>query len=201
MSMILSLVAVSDANRERLLADPALVWLLLDEPDAYRAEREGAKRLGFLGRLFRKKSPPAAATIDDLNLAPGEGWMRDLDKAWHGLHFLLTGTAWEGEPPLDFLVRGGRELGTIDVGYGPARVFSASETVAITSALDALEDNELAARFDPEAMLAAQIYPEIWSRDPQEDDTLAYLLSSLETLREFLDHCEEQGLGMVVWLG
>ena len=22
----------------------------------------------------------------------------DIDKAWHAIHFLLTGTAWEGEP-------------------------------------------------------------------------------------------------------
>lgn len=40
-----------------------------------------------------------------------------LDKAWHGLHFLFTGTAWEGDPPLNFLVSGGREIGDVDVGY------------------------------------------------------------------------------------
>jgi hypothetical protein len=41
----------------------------------------------------------------------------DGDKAWHGIHFLLTGTAGEGTPPLDFIVRGGQEVGDIDVGY------------------------------------------------------------------------------------
>jgi hypothetical protein len=24
----------------------------------------------------------------------------DVDKAWHGIHFLLTGSTWEGEAPL-----------------------------------------------------------------------------------------------------
>jgi hypothetical protein len=24
----------------------------------------------------------------------------DIDKAWHALHFLLCGSAWEGKPPL-----------------------------------------------------------------------------------------------------
>src|ERR1700722_3238791 len=51
----------------------------------------------------------------------------DVDKAWHGLHFLLTGTAWEGAPPLDFIVKGGRQIGDVDVGYGPARAFSSAD--------------------------------------------------------------------------
>lgn len=42
-----------------------------------------------------------------------------MDKAWHGIHYLLTGTAWEGDPPLNFLVTGGREVGTEEIGIGP----------------------------------------------------------------------------------
>jgi len=51
----------------------------------------------------------------------------------HGIHFLLTGTAWEGDFPLAFIVRGGREVG--DVGYGPARIFTSDEVQAIANAL------------------------------------------------------------------
>lgn len=40
----------------------------------------------------------------------------DIDKAWHGLHYLLTGTAWEGAPPLNFLAAGGREVGEVESG-------------------------------------------------------------------------------------
>ena len=36
----------------------------------------------------------------------------EVDKAWHGLHFLLTGTAWEGDFPLNFIVSGGRRSAT-----------------------------------------------------------------------------------------
>ena len=53
----------------------------------------------------------------------------DIDKAWHGIHYLLTGTAWEGAAPLNFLVAGGRPVGDVDVGYGPARAFSGAEVV------------------------------------------------------------------------
>src|SRR5215203_4027303 len=51
----------------------------------------------------------------------------DLDKSWHGIHYLLTKTAWAGEPPLSFLVLGGAEVGDIDVGYGTARAFRSDE--------------------------------------------------------------------------
>lgn len=34
-----------------------------------------------------------------------------LHKAWHGIHFVLTGSAWGGEPPLNFLVSGGASIG------------------------------------------------------------------------------------------
>lgn len=28
----------------------------------------------------------------------------NIDKAWHGIHFLLTGDPWGGEPPLKYVV-------------------------------------------------------------------------------------------------
>lgn len=31
----------------------------------------------------------------------------DLDKAWHGLHYVLTGTAAQGEEPWGYLLTGG----------------------------------------------------------------------------------------------
>ncbi len=44
----------------------------------------------------------------------------DLDKAWHGVHYLLTGQADGGELPHSLAVTGGEEFGP-EVGYGPAR--------------------------------------------------------------------------------
>jgi len=45
----------------------------------------------------------------------------DIDKAWHSIHFLLTGAAWEA----DGLIFGGTEIGEDgdDWGYGPPRGF------------------------------------------------------------------------------
>src|SRR5262245_46999099 len=44
-----------------------------------------------------------------------------LGKAWHALHFILTGTPWDGDEPLCLAVLCGTPIGEVDVGYGPAR--------------------------------------------------------------------------------
>ena len=90
----------------------------------------------------------------------------DIDKAWHGLHFLLSGDAEVGEPPLDFILTGGAPVGDIDVGYGPARAFTPGEVRDIATALAPISVDTLRERFDPAAMETAAIYPEIWMRDP-----------------------------------
>ncbi len=45
----------------------------------------------------------------------------DLDKAWHGLHWLLTGTADDTDTPAGQAILGGTEIGE-DKGYGPSRL-------------------------------------------------------------------------------
>ena len=200
MSMCLNLVALSDANIRRVLEDPPLIWQAIapDAPEFYEAARAEHARSGLLSKLFGRARPPAA--VADLELSSLEGDSTDLDKAWHGIHYFLTGTAWEGAHPGNFLVSGGTAVGDIDVGYGPARTLTAAETREVRAALMALSNADLEARFNPEDMLAKQIYPEIWSRDADDDDTLGYLMEYVETLRGFLDQAVQQNLGIIVYL-
>jgi hypothetical protein len=141
----------------------------------------------------------AAKSVPDLELTPEEGLTTDLDKAWHGIHYLLTGTASEGEPPGNLLVTGGREAGDLDVGYGPARVLTSGETRAARDWLNGIDDDELRRRFNPEDMLAKEIYPDIWAPDA-DDDPLGYLVEYARTLRGFLNQAVDEGLGIVVYL-
>jgi hypothetical protein len=126
----------------------------------------------------------------------------DLDKTWHGIHYLLTGTAWEGDPPLNALVAGGEELPDPDEewGYGPPRLLSPADTSAFAHALALLTNSELTSRFYPPDMLSKGIYPEIWDRDPSEDDTLLYLLEGSAALRQFVEHAREHGRGLLIAL-
>src|SRR5512135_1798793 len=87
---------------------------------ALRADPSGIQRVLY------PQSDGDTMMSDDVHL--------DVDKAWNGIHFLLTGDAQHGTPPLGFIV-GGKPLGDIDVGYGPARGFDAAEVRAIADAL------------------------------------------------------------------
>jgi uncharacterized protein DUF1877 len=206
MSMVVSLSSLRDETIERLLADPPLVWRVIapDDVEAYeRACREAADRArpGLFSRLFGARTPPnAPSTPAALELTEGEGDLGDLDKSWHGIHYLLTGTADESGTPLQFLVAGGTEVGEEDVGYGPPRVFTSAEARTIASALAAVTDEDLRSRFAPEAMMRAEIYPEIWDRDPKDDDTLGYLMEYVTILREAMTTVTSRGHGLLVVL-
>lgn len=201
--MVLSLCTLSDLTIARVLTDPPLVWRVVapDDAEAYAEARVRKDRRGCLAGLLGRRPPPAPPVpLAELGLGDGEGIDTDLDKAWHGIHFLLTGTAWAGEPPLDFLVEGGQTVGAEDLGYGPGRVFSAAEVRGIHAAVAAISDEELARRYSPAALKEADIYPDIWDRDPGADDAREYVLSYVTTLREFLANASRRGMGMLVYL-
>jgi hypothetical protein len=128
------------------------------------------------------------------------GGSLDIDKSWHGLHFLLTGTAWEGHPPLNFIVAGGRQIGDVDLGYGPARGFSNGELRTLAAALRPIDEASLRTRFDPKAMAELEIYPDVWDRSPEEDDTLGYLMEHWSLLRAFITKGAADGFAMLVFL-
>ena len=89
------------------------------------------------------------------------------EKAWHGLHYLLTGSSGESGLPLGFLLEGGREVGE-DMGYGSPRLFEPAEVQQLNTALAPITDDELWSRFDAEAMEAESIYPCIWDEEEEE---------------------------------
>lgn len=197
MSMILGLVTLSDANVERVIADPPLVWQVVapDDPEAYESARGNAKP-GFFARLLGRSQNAAP----DLVFGEGEGEDSDLDKAWHGIHYLLTGTAWAGSSPANFLLAGGRTAGELEVGYGPVRLYTSSEVRAIHAHLQSVTDDGLRARFNPTEMMKLEIYPGIWDRPPEDDDTLGYLMEYWATLRDRIENAARRSLGVAISL-
>ncbi|MES2524407.1 MAG: YfbM family protein [Gemmatimonadota bacterium] len=121
----------------------------------------------------------------------------DVDKAWHAIHFLLTGTAWGGEHPFNFVVTGGTEIGE-DLGYGPAHGFTSAEVREIAAALELLPVEQFMARFNPIALEADEIYPEIWDRPAEADDTRGYVAEHYDALRTFVMEGAAAGDAMIV---
>jgi len=148
---------------------------------------------GFFSFLRKKESAPQ----DSWNPSdPGEEF--DVDKAWQGIHYILTGSAYEGEGPLAFILSGGKEVGDIDVGYGPARVFTSKEVEGIVKAMSSISDEEAKARCVVEDFKANEIYPDMW--DEPFDECFGYILSYLEDLRDFLAKAVEGQKALVVYM-
>jgi hypothetical protein len=123
----------------------------------------------------------------------------DFDKAWQVLHFLLTQTAYEGEPPLSFLLHAGVLVGP-DFGYGPARLAEPCEVRAFRDALAGLDDATLRARYDLSAIVANDIYLAETLADEGEEGW-EYVVQSLPALRALLDRSVETDASIAIWIG
>ncbi len=117
-----------------------------------------------------------------------------LEKAWHGLHYLLTEDAYGGTGYGAFLLCGGADQGE-DMGYGPARIFTAKDVVEINKALSAITADELWSRFDPEAMADADVYGADWIEEREEELREEYTLY-FEMLQQFVSATAESGNAM-----
>ena len=195
MAMRLGLLSLSDANITRVLKKPALAWSLITPPPPPSEEpATQGKRKTAASRPSKAK---AAATLE---LVTNEGTRCDLDKSWHGIHYLLTGTAWEGTPPLDFLIEGGHQVGQIDPEHGPVRAFRHDEVRAFYDAISMMGPYELRKRFNPRDMAAKEIYPDIWTKSPSEEETLRSLMDNLDRMRAYLRETLDSELGVLVFL-
>jgi hypothetical protein len=125
----------------------------------------------------------------------GEDDSLDIDKTWHGIHFLLTDNPWGGEEPLKFVIMGRHEIGE-DIGYGPAHYLTSEDVKAISQALSNISTEELKGKFDGNKMIKADIYPSIW----EDEDALEYLMGYYEALVEYYKDAAIKGNAMLVYL-
>ena len=133
----------------------------------------------------------------DANAVGARAAPLSLEKAWHGLHYLLTGSAAEGDWPLAFLLQGGEEVGDDD-GYGPPRLFSPEEVREIDAALTAISDDVLWSRFDPEQMSAEGVYPDCW--DESEDELREEYLGYFHEMKTVIKNASTKGKSLLISL-
>jgi hypothetical protein len=161
MSMIGNLHPASDAEIERLLANPEEITRFL-----YGADAEPRERVV-------------------------------LNRAWHAIHFALTGSRLGGEEPLNFLVSEGTPVGEVDVGYGPARVLTSEQVRSIASALEPIPPEAVARRVDVRKLDEEVIYPGDWQRNGAGVD---YIVATYRDMRNLFTRLATQGLGVVLYI-
>jgi hypothetical protein len=122
-----------------------------------------------------------------------------LEKAWHGVHYLLAGSAEPGPSLLSQAVLGGVELGGDPEGfsgYGPARYFRAAQVRELSEELSRPEvASEAAARFDSARMSQLDIYPG-WSGEQDKE----WVMDAFRRLRDFYVSAAANGRAVVTSL-
>ena len=132
---------------------------------------------------------------EDGDTAMGDDVHLDIDKAWHGIHFLLNGSAWGGTAPLYDAVLGGTPIGDPS-SYEPIRYLSPAVVDAVASALPTAE--ELTPRFTHKALKHAEIYPDAaWEKAEALSE---FLLPSYGVLKDFFTWAAGRGEAVLITL-
>ncbi len=189
MGLTCSLHRASEAEIERLLAESDAVAGFLYPEDGSMLRVKEVRPRGVLGWLFRLTPITIEEVVPDSDdgvaIRPSDPDRSiDIDQAWHGLHFLFTGTANEGDEPACYIVRGGENLD--DEGH--ARALRPDQVRRFAAYLDTLTPAELARRYDPARMTKLGIYPDvIWNRPFAPDESpLGWLTGCYAEVRQFV---------------
>jgi hypothetical protein len=135
-----------------------------------------SERMQKLGLRLPGQPPASGGSAK----ASGKGASISLEKAWHGVHYLLCGKLEPGTDLASQAVMGGTEVGD-DLGYGPARYFEASEVAALAGELSRPNlEAEMMARWDRDKMAQLGIYP--GGFEPDDDQ---WLMKAFRDLRQF----------------
>jgi hypothetical protein len=178
------LCVLKEETIQLLIKDPSRIETAVESI----AKPPSVRGLSPLVRLLKQLSERQRAAI--------EGDSMDIDKAWHGLHYLLTGTAWTGDPPLNFILAGGTEA--TDNEGRTTRLYSSSQLREINRALKSVDRPQLQAAYDAAAMMSLDIYPGIWARDAH---AFEYCVDHFSALKRFVSKAAHQSdLGMVTIL-
>jgi hypothetical protein len=101
----------------------------------------------------------------------------DIDKAWEGILFLLTGQCLaEADHPLMAVLFSGQMIDDDqDLGFGPAHYVTPAQVVELNDQISKLTITDLQQRFDPVKMTELGIYPDIWSEGTTDNNRPAQI--------------------------
>ena len=142
-----------------------------------------------------RRKPQVVYDFVNSEAAYQSGRQIDLDKQWHGVHFLLTGSAGATSDPLSIIVGNFEEIGP-DNGYGPAWIIPSSSLASCNEKLSKLSDEEISVRFNPQAMQQEDVYLADLFVD-EGDEARGFLMGDVVRLRGFITQAADQSLNAV----
>lgn len=126
--------------------------------------------------------------------------LMSVDKAWHAIHYILTGEVWEvpEDNILANLVLGGEPVNDEDTGYGPVRFLDKEIVTQIADAVDVWDETAFRDKFDIKDMAEKQVYPVM--DDEDGEIFFRYVWESFAALKQFFKETAQKGLNMLLFL-
>ena len=123
-------------------------------------------------------------TIEELEEKDGTE-LCDIDKMWDVLHFVLTGVSTSnpsGNDPLSGAILGVMPLENVAEYIAYTEKSKVSE---ICSALENFDMGEAMAHFSMQACKNAELYPDIWDFDDEEEEIKEEICDYFQAMKEF----------------
>lgn len=123
-----------------------------------------------------------------------------IDKAWHAIHFVLTGNKFGGEEEnfLENLVFGGLPINEEDLGYGPARLIGKETVEQLAEALACWDKSAFREHFHMKSLMENDIYPVMENED--EDGFFTYIWENFAALKDFIQQAAREGLYVLTYI-
>lgn len=157
--------------------------------------------MGMVGAYMRVSAEELTGLLQEPDrfeqLLEDEERQTDIDKAWHGLYFLLTGSTDLEEidrHSLGKVVFGGD---VIDEETGIAYL-TPEEVADLSTRLQFIELDALEARYDVMTMNEQELYPfeREWGREEKQ-----YLLDQFDELKRVFAQAAREREALVTWIG
>ena len=164
--------------------------------------------MGMIMYLLRISKQELESYIDKPELflenRVDDAYSMDIDKAWGGILYLLTGKAFASGSPEDEVDSLNRIFFSaqffdedMDVGYGPAHYLTPEQVAGIHRKIASLTEADLKARYDTEAMNEEEeLYPSLdWN-----EKIFEYLYFHFQALQSFFTTAASKGEAIVTFL-
>jgi len=202
--------SLTDENLSLLIKKPQRIWKIIRKDDTLICDTVRT-RGQFIGNVFDQvikstgifgllKKSGFSDTENQCFSSEKEHDWASLDTAWHAIHYMLSGKVFDGTFPMDFLLFAGQDIGTIDVGFGPARAVFSSEVKEIYHFLTGLPTDVFMTAYDADALCKEKIYPEIWYRFYADDENRAFVRDKYEIMKYNVSRAAENNDGLLLWI-
>ena len=164
--------------------------------------------MGMIMYLLRISKQELESYIDKPDLflenRVDDAYSMDIDKAWGGILYLLTGKAFASGSPEDEVDSLNRIFFSaqffdedMDVGYGPAHYLTPEQVAGINRKIASLTEADLKSHYDPEAMnKEKKLYPSLdWN-----EKIFDYLYFHFQALQSFFATAASRGEAMITFL-